>query len=114
MTVVQPSPANDVENRLDQAVIDLLHRRVLQESERDPATGCLLHGSGRIRMFGGIFVAKKVLWEYTHGHLDDDVMLVRRCAEARCVEPGCHIAQTRRQHGAWLGGGTGWRHSAVS
>lgn len=107
----QPQPG-DAAHLLFRAVLEALSDLITQECTRIPETDCLVHASGRIRWFGGSFVAKRVLFEVANGHLADDAMLVRRCAQERCQEPLHHVPMNRRQFGRWLGEGTTWRGRA--
>jgi hypothetical protein len=94
--------------------LDVLLSQVREQCRRNPGGVCLHHPSGRHRFMGGSVSVKHVLWAQTGADLPTDHMLVRICPSDDCVEPACHVAQTRAEFGKWLGGATGWRRQQAA
>lgn len=93
------------------AVLDLLFALVMEESEHDLATGCVVHPTGRIKWLGATFNARRVVWQREHGPLGESVMIGTTCATEGYCLLGVHIvARTRSEHGRWLGT-DGWKAS---
>ena len=106
--MVQLSPATDVETGLDHAVLNLLHRLLLDDSNSNPATGCVVHPTGKIKWLGATFNARRVVWQHEHGLLGEDVMVGSTCNTDGCAYGPHLVARTRSEHGRWLGN-DGWK-----